>query len=64
MLKARYHDLLGNVVIFNIGFPGQIRKFISQIYFLCIQIRRFWHYGVILLFEFTWLAFKSMFLSF
>ena len=34
----------------NIGFPGQIRKFISQLYFLCIQIRRFWHYGVNLLF--------------
>ena len=36
--------------IANIGFPGQIRRFISQIYFLCIQIRRFWHYGVNLLF--------------
>ena len=35
---------------YNIGLPGQIRKFISQLYFLCIQIRRFWHYGVNLLF--------------
>ena len=48
---------------FSIGFPGQIRRFISRIYFLCIQIRRFWHYGVNLLFYFTLLAFKSMFLS-
>ena len=44
--KPNYVDKIG----FVIGFPGQIRKFISQIYFLCIQIRRFWHYGVNLLF--------------
>ena len=39
-----------NITAYIIGFPGQIRRFISQIYFLCIQIRRFWHYGVNLLF--------------
>ena len=40
----------GQCLNYSIGFPGQIRRFISQIYFLCIQIRRFWHYGVNLLF--------------
>ena len=42
----------------NIGFPGQIRMFISQIYFLCIQIRRFWHYGVNLLFLIHFASFQ------
>ena len=28
-------------LLFNIGFPGQIREFSIRIHFLCIQIRRF-----------------------
>ena len=42
----------------TIGFPGQIRRLISQMYFLCIQIRRFWHYGVNLTFLIHFASFQ------